>query len=79
LSDRWLAASDDAEVKRDDVVCRRGLLRAAAEDDRSGIDDDDIVRKAERKLDVLLDQQDRLTFGFELCDGAADLGDEPVA
>ena len=43
---------------------------------RTGIDDHDVVGEVERKLDVLLDQHDRLPFGLQLRDGAADFGDQ---
>src|SRR5262249_50998377 len=68
--------SKHAEVLGDDGVVELDLGRGAAEHHAPGIDDDDVVGKIERELDVLLDQHDRLALGLDLRDGAADLGDE---
>src|SRR5712692_6520594 len=55
-----------------------GLRRGgrAGECDPPGIEDHGVIRQAERELDVLLDQQDRLPFGLEARDGAPDFGDD---
>src|SRR5215468_5252839 len=70
------ATSEHAEMLRDDGVVELDAIGGAAKHHAAGIDDDNIVGEVERKLDVLLDQHDRLPLGLELRDGAADLGHE---
>src|SRR6266511_362369 len=69
-------ASEHAEMLGDHGVIELDLGRRSLEHDLAGIDDDHVVGEVERELDVLLDQHDRLSFGPELGDGAADLSDE---
>src|SRR2546430_226217 len=52
------------------------LTGPAAKYHAACIDNDDIVGEIERELDVLLDEDDGLPFGFELRDGAANLCDQ---
>src|SRR5262245_13480663 len=65
---------EHAEMLRHNGVVELDLIGGAAKYDATGVDDDDVVGEVEGELDVLLDQHDRLSFGLELRDGAADLG-----
>src|SRR5262249_55638132 len=71
-----IRTSEHAEVLGDNGVVELDLIGAAAKHHAAGVDDDDIVGKVERELDVLLDQHDRMPLRLELRNGAADLGDE---
>src|SRR5712664_3013061 len=68
--------SKDPQVLSDESFVGLRLGGRAGEGDPAGVQDHGVVRQAERKLDVLLDQQDRLAFGLEARDGAPDLGDD---
>src|SRR5262249_44487531 len=71
---RYSLLSKHTEMLRHNGVVELDLIGGAAKYDATGVDDDDVVGEVEGELDVLLDQHDRLAFGLELRDGAADLG-----
>src|SRR5713101_5788539 len=71
-----VARSEHAELLGDHGVVDLDLASGSGEHHLPGIDDDHVVGEVECELDVLLDEHDRLPFGLELRDGAADLGDE---
>src|SRR5713226_2939324 len=66
----------DSEMLRDQSLVIAHLASAAAERDAAGVEDHDLVGEVEGKLDVLLDQENRLAFALQARDGAADLGDD---
>src|SRR6266481_2657451 len=74
--DERIRPSEDAEVLGYDGIIEPDLIGPAAKHHAASIDNDDIVGEIERELDVLLDEDDGLPFGFELRDGAANLCDQ---
>src|SRR3546814_6907121 len=60
----------------DDLRLPADLVRGAVVDDGTLRHDDDAPAHAERRLDILLDQQDRDAGVVDLLDLAPDIGDE---
>ena len=71
-----LMSVDDAEILRDQLFIVQNVTGIADEHTASGVEDDRLVRNVERQLEILLDQNDGLSFFLEASDGAADLRDD---
>src|ERR1700742_1697556 len=64
----------DAEILRDQFFIFLKLAGFAREDTASRVENDGGIGDVERKLEILLDENDRLPLLFQAADGAADLG-----
>src|SRR5438445_532522 len=71
---RYLISKNPQMLSDQSFVAAR-LAGAAGEGDAAGVQDHYFVGELEGEPDVLLDEQDRLAFGLQAGDGAADLGD----
>src|SRR5947208_7209341 len=72
---RYIISKNPQMLSDQSFVAAR-LAGAAGEGDAAGVQDHYFVGELEGEPDVLLDEQDRLAFGLQAGDGAADLGDD---
>src|SRR2546425_13320094 len=72
---RYIISKNPQMLSDQSFVAAR-LAGAAGEGDAAGVQDHHFVGELEGEPDVLLDEQDRLAFGLQAGDGAADLGDD---
>ena len=73
---RWWRSRSTPRCCAIDGLVRLAARRAALEDHRARVDDDDVVGEVEGELDVLLDEHDRQALRLEPGDRAADIGDD---
>src|SRR5262249_1833286 len=62
----------DTEILRDQFFIFQQLACAAGNHAAPGVEDDRLIGNVERQLEILLDQNDRLSFRLQKPDGAAD-------
>ena len=66
----------DAEILRDQLFIVQNFVGLAGEHATSGVENNRQVGDIQRKLAILLDQNDRLALVFQTPDGSADLSDD---